>query len=235
MKLHSSITTANLHHAYLIESGVKEGVEAVSALLADLGIKTRGNPDFHHYTHDAFLIEHAQVLRTEQSFHGSEGARKIFLVTFNTIMSEAQNALLKTLEEPTEGTHFFFVTKTAEILLPTVRSRLQVIHMNEKEDHVGGAEDILARDFLQGDLAKRMELITPLAKAKTDDKSQAKEDARIFLESLERVLYQQFQSDKSVGVALEYVLKARRALSERSPSLKILLEHIALLCPRLLP
>lgn len=231
MKLDSRITLENLHHAYLIESDVKNGVEAVLLLLSDFGIGIRGNPDFHHYPYDAFLIEHAQALRAEQTFHGSEGARKIFLVTFNTIMSEAQNALLKTLEEPTEGTHFFFITKTAEILLPTVRSRMQVIRMDEQ----GGAQDtenIFVRQFLEGDLAKRMELIAPLTKAKADDKPQAKEDARVFLEALERLLYQRFQTDKSVADALKYVLEARRALSERSPSLKMLFEHIALLCPR---
>lgn len=232
MKLDSHITLKNFHHAYLIESDTKTGVEAVLLLLSDFGIGIRGNPDFHHYTYDAFLIEHAETLRGEQTFHGSEGARKIFLVTFNTIMSEAQNALLKTLEEPTAGTHFFFITKTAEVLLPTVRSRMQVIHLDQQDD-AHAAEDILAHQFLAGDLAKRMELIAPLTKAKTDEKPQAKEDTRIFLEALERSLYRQLAMNRSVADALGYVLDARRALSERSPSLKMLLEHLALLCPRL--
>lgn len=231
MKLDSHITLKNLHHAYLIESDAKTGVEEVLLLLSDFGIGTRGNPDFHHYAYDAFLIEHAQTLRGEQTFHGSEGARKIFLVTFNTIMSEAQNALLKTLEEPTAGTHFFFVTKTAEVLLPTVRSRMQVIRLDQ-QDNVS-AENILARQFLEGDFAKRMELIAPLTKAKADEKPQAREDTRIFLEALEHLLYQRLAIDRSVADSLGYVLDARRALSERSPSLKMLLEHIALLCPRL--
>lgn len=231
MKLELNIPAEDLHHAYLIESDMNEGVEAVSSLLQGLGIPTRGNPDFHHYEYDSFLIEHAHTLRSEQSFHGSEGARKIFLVTFNTIMSEAQNSLLKTLEEPTKGTHFFFVTKTAEILLPTVRSRMQIIRRNKKETN-DNVEDPVIHGFLRSDLAGRMEIISPITKAKVDDKPQAKEDARIFLESLERALYRRLKEGEKVEEVLAYVLEARRALSERAPSLKILLEHIALLCPR---
>lgn len=230
MKPKLDISIENLHHAYLIESAADEGVSLVVEMLSGIGIPSRGNPDFHHYTYDTLLIADALALRTEQSFHGSEGARKIFVITFNTILSEAQNALLKTLEEPTAGTHFFFITKTPEALLPTVRSRMQVICMKRKEED--GVDDVSVRAFVEGDLAKRMEIITPLTKAKADEKPQAKEDARLFLESLERALYRELQKDQSVARALEYVLEARRALSERSPSLKALLEHIALFCPR---
>src|SRR3989339_52621 len=228
MKPKLDITAENLHHAYLIESAADEGVSLVIEMLSGIGIESRGNPDFHHYTYDTLLIADALALRTEQSFHGSEGARKIFVITFNTILSEAQNALLKTLEEPTAGTHFFFITKTPQALLPTVRSRMQMIRMKRKEESDVTSEDVSVRAFVEGDLAERMEIITPLTKAKADEKPQAKEDARLFLESLERVLYQKLQKDQGVAHALEYVLEARRALSERSPSLKVLLEHIAL-------
>lgn len=227
-----NISLEDLRHAYVIESRLSEGVDMVSASLADIGIHRQGNPDFHQYDHDVFLIDHAHALRNEQSFRGSEGAPKIFIVTFNTISHEAQNALLKTLEEPTEGTHFFFITKTAEALLPTVRSRVQVIRAETDDTTPHNKWDTSAKDFLRGGFPERMEIITPITKAKAEERSRAKEDARSFLVSLERALYSRLRAGEAAQDALSYVLEAQRALSERSPSLKLLLEHIALLTPR---
>jgi hypothetical protein len=212
------------------------------ALLSDAGISQTGNVDFHSYEYDTFLIEHAHSLRVEQSMHGAAGAKKIFLVAFNTMMSEAQNALLKTLEEPTQGTHFFFITRTREILFPTVRSRMQVIRIQETGDRrqeTGNAGE----KFLSATLPERMKMIEHFTKAKTEEKPKAKEDARIFLESLERALYGNIPNSLSIdnefgisqknAVALENVVTAKRYLSDRPPSLKLLLEHLALTVPKI--
>ena len=40
-------------------------------------------------------------------------------------MPEAQNALLKTLEEPPPASVFVLITSRPDVLLPTVRSRCQ--------------------------------------------------------------------------------------------------------------
>jgi DNA polymerase III delta prime subunit len=242
MNLAEQINREHLHHAYLLEGERSIILTELRALLSDAGISQTGNVDFHSYEYDTFLIEHAHSLRVEQSMHGAAGAKKIFLVAFNTMMSEAQNALLKTLEEPTQGTHFFFITRTREILFPTVRSRMQVIRIQETGDRrqeTGNAGE----KFLSATLPERMKMIEHFTKAKTEEKPKAKEDARIFLESLERVLYEKnlrgdtFQSQgvtsKIFSQALQDVLTAKRYLSDRSPSLKLLLEHLALTVPKI--
>jgi hypothetical protein len=231
MNLAEQITIEHLHHAYLLEGERGAILAELTLLLTEAGIVQKGNADFHLYEHDAFLIEHAHSLRAEQSMHGAAGARKIFIVAFNTMMSEAQNALLKTLEEPTAGTHFFFVTRTGEILFPTVRSRMQVIRSKEAGDRnqeTGNAGE----KFLKASLPERMKMIESLTKAKTEEKPKAKEDARIFLESLEHALYKATPKVTfPVAEALQNVLTAKRYLSDRSPSLKLLLEHLALTVP----
>src|SRR3989338_8086840 len=123
------ITIDRLHHAYFLEGERKQMIAEILGLLEALRIPTRGNPDFHLHELDQFLLEHAHLLREKQQFHSVGGGRKIFLVAFNTILHEAQNALLKTLEEPTEGTHFFFTARSQEVLLPTVRSRMNIIQL----------------------------------------------------------------------------------------------------------
>lgn len=230
MHLRDHITGDYLHHAYLIE-GERQGVLLqLISLLQDFGVTTHANADYHLYEHDAFLIEHAHQLRREQTMHGASGARKIFVVAFNTMMSEAQNALLKTLEEPTAGTHFFFVTRTGEILLPTVRSRMQII--KGLGSRVEGLENA-GEKFLNAALPERMKMIEHFTKAKTEEKPKAKEDARIFLESLERALYKTTPGAAlPVAESLQNVITAKRYLSDRSPSLKLLLEHLALTVPQ---
>lgn len=55
-----------------------------------------------------------------------DGGRKVFIITDADRLAsaiEAQNALLKMLEEPPEGTHFILTTSAPQKLLDTIRSR----------------------------------------------------------------------------------------------------------------
>ena len=55
-----------------------------------------------------------------------EGRRRVVIIDdADEILVEAQNALLKTLEEPPPASTFVLVTSRPDVLLPTVRSRCQ--------------------------------------------------------------------------------------------------------------
>jgi DNA polymerase III subunit delta' len=55
-----------------------------------------------------------------------EGRRRLVIIDeADALMPEAQNALLKTLEEPPPASVFVLVTSRPDVLLPTVRSRCQ--------------------------------------------------------------------------------------------------------------
>ena len=55
-----------------------------------------------------------------------EGRRRVVIVDdADAVNEEAQNALLKTLEEPPAASTFVLVTSRPDVLLPTVRSRCQ--------------------------------------------------------------------------------------------------------------
>lgn len=226
----------HLHHAYLIEGERASALPELKKFLFDAKLTKESSPDYHLFEFDVFLIEHAHDITSEQSMRGVEGNKKIFILAFNTMTSEAQNALLKTIEEPTEDTHFFFITRTKETLIPTLRSRMQIVSIeseyNKKELKAG-------EEFLKASLPERFALIEPLTKAKKDDKSEAKEEARIFLVSLEKALYVHLsraaldRPHLEVVRAVEDVIAASKYLSDRAPSLKLLLEHLALSVPQL--
>lgn len=72
-----------------------------------------------------FLIEPAA--KTAMAAPGAR-ATKVFIVDEAELMADAaQNALLKTLEEPPPGTLVILVTSRPDRLLPTIRSRSQMV------------------------------------------------------------------------------------------------------------
>ncbi len=59
------------------------------------------------------------------------GGNKVFIIDEAELLDEtAQNALLKTLEEPPLGTFVILVTSRDDLLLPTIQSRCQSVHFS---------------------------------------------------------------------------------------------------------
>ena len=233
MDLRPHISIERLSHAYVVEGDHGEMLPAVRSLIAHFGITQEGNPDYHEQDHDVFTVDDARELRRVQGLHSLEGGKKIFVVSIRTISHESQNALLKTIEEPTEHTHFFFLVRNSAMFLPTVRSRVQVISpKTEVTSRESGGENSDAHAFFRSSIPERFKIIARMTKAKADDKSEAKEEARDFLTALERTLAKKLNDeDYRFARSLEDVLYAERELSGRSPSLKLLLEHLALTIP----
>ncbi|HEX7957662.1 MAG TPA: DNA polymerase III subunit delta' C-terminal domain-containing protein, partial [Pyrinomonadaceae bacterium] len=74
------------------------------------------------------LVDAVRDLERESNFRPAEGEARVFVVEGAESMNEsASNALLKTLEEAPPTSHIVLVTSRASGLLPTIRSRCQVI------------------------------------------------------------------------------------------------------------
>ena len=70
-------------------------------------------------------------LEREANFRPYEGDARFFLVDDADKMNDAAaNALLKTLEEPPAATHIILITSRPDTLLPTIRSRCQVVRFS---------------------------------------------------------------------------------------------------------
>lgn len=76
-------------------------------------------------------IEDARAIRHELSF--VVNTKKLFILR-NEVTLEAQNALLKTLEEIGENVHFIFCVEFADQLLPTIHSRSRIVHLDNLYD-----------------------------------------------------------------------------------------------------
>jgi DNA polymerase III delta prime subunit len=205
-----------LHHAYFIE-GDRASIlaEIESFLQAAFKLTRHGNPDVHYAEHDSFGIDEGRALQTMQSMKPVIGEKKVFIVYVNSITSEAQNSLLKVFEEPTPGTHFFVISTSQRILLPTLRSRMVVVtHQSAQKTDMRGE----ARKFIPMSPKARLEFVAPMLEEK--DKAKAEEFLQAIVSELHRT---------GNMASIKEILLLIRYLKDRSPSLKLVLERIALL------
>lgn len=236
------------HHAYFYEGPL--------VMLGELATNARelfnfeehpstelraGNPDVQVREFEKFGIEDSQALRELATFKSTSG-RALFVIGIGSITSEAQQALLKLFEEPSAGSIFVLLVPHG-VLLPTLRSRLMAYPENLQPalKKVLGSPSGSAQpdyfleqsaDFLKAPYKTRSTSITSLLK----DEEGAKERVRTLLAGLEAKLHElllQSSGKKEYRDALEDIAKVRSYVNDRSPSLKMLLEHLAATLPQL--
>lgn len=196
------------HHAYYIEG----------PLAAFGAYKERVRP-FYAQEYERFGIEEARALITAASLKNFK--ETVFLVAAAAMTTEAQQALLKLLEEPQEGTTFVIMVSHG-VLLPTVKSRMLPYPIVLEVDT--NLKD--AKKFLSLSGKERSDFIAKLLK---DDEG-TKERVREFVNALEAELHKRVGEPKA-REALADIAMVRDYLRDRSPSLKMLLEHLAIGLP----
>lgn len=238
------------HHAYLLLGSSSTSADLIAFLEKGHGFKVRGNPDFTVDTYESFNIENARQLKMQAEMRPTENdAKKIFIICADSITSEAQNALLKLFEEPPEYAIFFLIIPSAHLLLGTLKSRLLQIEgsnshstgnsakinrgSNGDGDPVKNSGDVISITsapecsvFIKASKPKRLQMIKELLDDISKEK-RSKREALELLDGIEAIIYE----DKGVRNArksLEAIEFARRYMNDRAPSLKMLLEYVAL-------
>jgi DNA polymerase-3 subunit delta' len=212
------------HHAYFIQS-FADGVENLKSYLNEkFGISHTKNPDFYCEKFEVLGIDESRRIKDNHlSKSFAAGGKRIFIIEASGITHEAQNSLLKMFEEPNADSHFFLIMPSAEVLLPTLRSRLLII---KNEEESSGSRAILdAEKFLKLSKKDRVAFVDEIAKDISDEKKN-KSDAQEFLAALEFALYKKDGLKNIKG--LKAILKARDYMNDRSPSIKQLLEYVAM-------
>lgn len=220
--------TGYLHHAHIIEGVYGEVAPLLlDAITQHLGIETKSNPDLTVIPYDSLGINEARALSDMQTRAAFGGARKIFIIGAQSFTHEAQNALLKTFEDPTVGTHFFLILPHIEMLLPTLLSRVLVVRgvgaISEDEAKT------FAERFLSNTLAEQFALIKKLTEHKKGE-SVDREMIHRIMDHLERILYTRTagRRDEAVSNIFREIYQAKTYLADRGSSPKMLLENIAI-------
>lgn len=141
----TALRTGNVSHAYLISGAegsgknmlanaftaallCKEGgVEPCGKCKSCIQAESGNHPDIIRVTHEKTIIgvdDIREQLNANVSIRPYSSEYKVFIVDEAELMNDAaQNALLKTLEEPPEYVVIILLSTSEEALLPTIRSR----------------------------------------------------------------------------------------------------------------
>jgi len=204
-----------MHHAYYIEGSISDFETYKEAL-----------KPFWSQQFERFGIDEARELILLTSLKNIEDST--FLIGTPVITTEAQQSLLKLFEEPQKGTTFVLLIPHGA-LIATLRSRM--LEYPDMLD-VQKKSAVSAKKFLGESAKGRSAGITVLLK----DDDGVRERVRDLLDGLESELYQKIKKakdTKTLREGLEDIAKVRSYLSDRSPSIKMLLEHLAVTLPKL--
>lgn len=211
--------SGNLHHAYFIVGDT----EVIFPKLIDfientVKVKTGGNSDFWHGKFNTLTIDDVRGFSVLENRKDLSGGRKIFIIQTDFITEEAQNSMLKIIEEPTQKTHFFIISPQ-DILLSTLRSRVVTIIP------AFGDEESQKTNFLKLKLKDRLSKIKEITEAISDEEK-TKQDAINFLNEIELELHKKGVTNSARS--LDICEKARAALYDRGAPIKIILENVVI-------
>jgi DNA polymerase-3 subunit delta' len=156
--LKTAVATGQVSHAYIIsgENGMgKEFIARVFAMAVQCENREGENPcEACHSCKQALSGSHPDIVFTSQEKPGTisvddirkqvnadvallpfKGPKKFYIISKAEEMTpQAQNALLKTFEEPPSYAVIILLTANADALLPTIRSRALLLHMQTVPD-----------------------------------------------------------------------------------------------------
>lgn len=201
------------HHAYAVESPVP-----LAGMITQM-LPTDAYSYIFDKSYEVFKINDAREIKQLQAQKTEKAS--LFILDIGMINHEAQNTLLKIIEEPTADTFFILVIPSKTKLLPTLQSRLEFISYTPESIH---SELIDVDIFFNKDLNTCFEYIKQI----TDDKSEykiIKSDVIYFCNACEVFCKQHNYSDPEIFNTL---FKAREYIESNGASMKMILDLIAL-------
>jgi DNA polymerase III delta prime subunit len=113
-----------------------------------LKIDRRTHPDVHFVEvggeKKMISVDQIREIVSGASLRPYEGRNKVFIIDpADGLSVNGSNSLLKTLEEPTRDTTFLLITRSPDLLLPTIRSRAQQIYVGDLERRLTGPREAL--------------------------------------------------------------------------------------------
>lgn len=243
----------NRHHAFVIEAGAEEGIAVAEAWAKkELGMKMSNtecwtNPDVVVLRYGLFSVEDARRVCDTAASAPFAGEYKVLIIAASRVYHEAQNALLKLFEEPPEGTFLFFIVPSLGGLLPTLRSRVQILGFVSPSSYGGltkSPHSGIAKQFLAASRERRGAMIKKLTNGKDEEeRRELRDEAIAILNGVEAIVYERrgdtFHSQgvtsplqQGITSLLNDIVILRGHLYDRSAPVRMILEHLSLILPK---
>lgn len=163
--LNQIIETDNISHSYMFIGKdsigkllfAKEFAKAILCLEKEkpcnkckscIEFNTNNNPDFNILEHEGNIIKIEQIRELTKKVYEKPitSNKKVYIINNSHCMTkEAQNSLLKTLEEPPEYVIIILITSNENLFLPTIKSRCTKILFNKLNNKE--LSNILEREY----------------------------------------------------------------------------------------
>jgi len=218
----------NLYHSYVIEGDLMSTAEDLLCFLEIRGEIEKQSPDVLCQFYESFNIDDGSRIKEWHSKLGITNSKKVCIIGAKFINREAEQALLKIIEEPAENTHFFIIIPDVSLLLDTILSRVHFIK-NINNDK----ENIIAEKFIKLSPTARIEKINEIIKEFKDSESSGslRFKAIDLINGIEKIIYKEWKkdiNDENKKFILGELKNCRNFLSSPGASVKMILEHIAL-------
>lgn len=218
----------DLYHSYVIESDMESIPASLLDFLEKRGEIEKQSPDLLMETFESLSISDTGKIKEWHSNKGISDKKKVCIIKTKYINREAEQALLKIIEEPQVNTHFFIIVPDAKMLLDTLLSRVQVVKFENNRKEI-----LTASSFVSMTKKDRINQVAVLIKENKDEENSG--NLRYFATSLineiERILYDKFKKDiknEEIKLSLKELEKSREYLKTPGASVKMILEHLAL-------
>jgi|GEM_PF-5229848 len=199
------------HHALIVQTNEPRATLSIIETLLRVSFSHTAHSDIVFRTYALLGIEEVRELAFLSLKKPIAGTLLRIIVRADAVTAQAQNALLKQTEEPSEATQYIFVLPTRVPILDTLRSRCAFVVL----DAPTGASKT---DTLRT-VASDLRTIAKIVKDKNDVAMET------FLHETEVQLHRQKKYNTPVANAL---ILARSYIETQGASSKMLLEHIAL-------
>jgi DNA polymerase-3 subunit delta' len=136
-------------HANLIVGNDGIGKSIVARYMSNKIIKRRDNSESvdivkYHPSSASFGVDDVRNIINEVNKKPYEGEKKVLILYMcDKLTTQAQNALLKTIEEPPKGVYLILLSDSLEAILDTIKSRCQIYKLTplNKEEILSYIED----------------------------------------------------------------------------------------------
>lgn len=190
--IRNAVTENKVSHAYILNGERGSGKKMLANLFATTLLCEKQGPDpcnACHSCHQAESGNHPDIIRVTHEKPSTisvddirrqvnediqikpyQGPYKIYIIAEADLMTvQAQNALLKTIEEPPAYVVIFLLTENAEALLPTITSRCVMLKLRNIKDtlirkylmetmHVPDYKADMCTAFAQGNMGRAIML-----------------------------------------------------------------------------
>ncbi|MFH1178137.1 MAG: hypothetical protein V1711_00205 [bacterium] len=232
------------HHAFVIEAEAEDGIKmAQEWAVKELGMKIQNNPDVIVLRYGLLTIDDARKIFEVTAGAAFAGEHRVIIIAASRAYHEAQNALLKLFEEPSSNTFLFLIFPSLGGLLPTLRSRVQI--MNTSLDIGSPTSDVGlpmsyipkgAEEFIRANKEKRSAIIKKLTSGKDEEeRRELRDEAITMINGIESIAYSTTQNvgftKSNIRELLSDIAILRTHLYDRSAPVRMILEHLSLVIP----